>query len=86
MSDYLKSFSKSIKENENMSFKNKVLMGGWISTVARVFRRDKNMLAILKGVKNRYHGKIMFVAIVKLVTNTLLCRMKSAVNNNRYLL
>ena len=82
MSDYLKSFSKSIKENENMSFKNKVLMGGWISTVARVFGRDE----ILKGVKNRYHGNIMFVAIVKLVTNTLLCRMKSAVNNNRYLL
>ena len=42
--DYLRIFSKSIKENENMSLKNKVLMGGWISTAATVFRRDKNIL------------------------------------------
>ena len=41
ISDYLKTFSKSIKENENMSLKNKVLLGGWISTAAKVFRRDK---------------------------------------------
>ena len=41
ISDYLKTFSKSIKENENMSLKNKVLMGGWISKAAKVFRRDK---------------------------------------------
>ena len=26
-----------------MSLKNKVLMGGWVSTAAKVFRRDKNM-------------------------------------------
>ena len=26
-----------------MSFKNKVLLGGWISTGAKIFRRDKNM-------------------------------------------
>ena len=44
ISDYLKFFSKSIKENENMTLKNKTLMGGWISTAARVFRRDKNIL------------------------------------------
>ena len=43
ISAYLKIFSKSIKENENMSLKNKALMGGWISTAAKVFRRDKNM-------------------------------------------
>ena len=29
-----------------MSLKNKVLMGGWISTAARVFRHDKNMLGV----------------------------------------
>ena len=44
ISDYLKTFSKSMKKKENMSLKNKILMGGWISTAARVFRRDKNML------------------------------------------
>ena len=44
ISDYLKTFSKSIKENENMSLKNKVLMGGWISTAARAFRCNKNTL------------------------------------------
>ena len=27
-----------------MSLKNKTLMDGWISTTAKVFRRDKNML------------------------------------------
>ena len=30
ISDYLKSFSKSMKEDENMSLKNKVLFGGRI--------------------------------------------------------
>ena len=142
MSAYLKTFLKPIKENENMSLKNKVLMGGRISTAARVFRCDKNMLgenllsrfedwmyreceikkqtvynyknlyklmrlaskllncrvnmifllkttrfflAILK-MKNRYHENITFVAFVKLVAHTLLCRVKSVVNNNRYLL
>ena len=44
MSAYLKTFLKPIKENENMGLKNKVLMGGRISTAARVFRCDKNML------------------------------------------
>ena len=42
-------------------------------------------LAILKRVKNRYNGNIMFVAIGKLVAHTLLCKVKSVVNNNRYL-
>ena len=32
-----------MKENENMSLNNKTLMGGWISTAAEVFRRNKNM-------------------------------------------
>ena len=26
-----------------MSLKNKVLLGGWISTAAKIFRRDKNV-------------------------------------------
>ena len=41
---YLKTFSKSIKESTNMSLKNKAFMGGCISTAARVFRHDENML------------------------------------------
>ena len=45
MSDYLKTFSKSVLEVENMALKNKVLLGGWISTAAKVFRRD-NMRGI----------------------------------------
>ena len=40
MFDYLKIFSKSVIEVENMTLKNKVLLGGWISTTAKVFRRD----------------------------------------------
>ena len=42
--DYLKTFSKSMKEVENMSLNNKVSLGGWISTAVKVFRRDKDML------------------------------------------
>ena len=45
MSDYLKTFSKSVLEVENMTLKNKVLLGGWISTAAKVFRHD-NMRGI----------------------------------------
>ena len=41
MSGYLKTFSKSVIEVENMTLKNKVLLGGWISTAAKVFRCDK---------------------------------------------
>ena len=40
---YLKTFSKSIRQGENISLNNKVLLGGWISTAAKMFRRDKNM-------------------------------------------
>ena len=43
ISDYLKTFCTSIREVENMSLKNKVLLGGWISTEAKVFKRDKNL-------------------------------------------
>ena len=41
MSDYLKTFSKSVVEVKNMTLKNKVLLCGWISTAAKVFRHDK---------------------------------------------
>ena len=32
-----------VGEVENMSLKNKVLLGGWISTAAKVFRHKKNI-------------------------------------------
>ena len=41
MSHYLKSYSKSVIEVENMTLKNKILFGGRLSTAAKVFRRDK---------------------------------------------
>ena len=41
MPNYLKTYSKSVIEVENMILKNKVLFGGWLSTTAKVFRRDK---------------------------------------------
>ena len=44
ISDGLKTFAKSMKENENFSLKNKTLMGSWLIKVARIFRRDKIML------------------------------------------
>ena len=38
--DYLKTFLKSIKEDENMSLKNKCLIGGWILMASKVYRRE----------------------------------------------
>ena len=43
MFDYLKTFSKSVIEVENMTLKNKVLLGGWTVTASKKFRRGKNM-------------------------------------------
>ena len=37
---YLKIFSKSIKEDENTSLKNKTLMGGWILIASKVYRHE----------------------------------------------
>ena len=41
MSNYLKTCSKSVIEVENMNLKKKVLFGSWLSTAAKVFRRNK---------------------------------------------
>ena len=37
---YLKTCSKSIKEDENMCLKNKTLIGGWILIASKVYRRE----------------------------------------------
>ena len=37
---YLKTFSKSIKDDENMSLKNKRLFGGWILMASKVYRGE----------------------------------------------
>ena len=36
----LKTFSKSIKEDENMSLKNKSLIGGWLLMASKVYRHQ----------------------------------------------
>ena len=43
ISERLKAISKSMKENENMSLKNKALFGGWISVAKMAYKRDKLM-------------------------------------------
>ena len=40
ITNYLKAFSKSIKEDENMSFKNKCLFGRWILIASKVYRKE----------------------------------------------
>ena len=45
----LKHFSRSTREVENTILKNKVLLGGWLSTAAKVFRREKNRGKDLPG-------------------------------------
>ena len=62
MSDYLKSFSKSVIEVENMALKNKVLLVGWISTTAKVFRCDKMRGKILP---NRFEDWMFKVCGIK---------------------
>ena len=37
---YLKTFSKSVKDDENMSMKNKCLTGGWILMASKMYRRE----------------------------------------------
>ena len=39
MINYLKTFSKSIKDDENMSLKSKCLFGGWILMAPKVYRK-----------------------------------------------
>ena len=40
VTDNLKTFSKSIKEHENMRLKNKSLIGGWLLIAAKIYRRQ----------------------------------------------
>ena len=40
ITDNLKTFSKSIKEHENMGLKNKFLIGGWLIMASNVYRRQ----------------------------------------------
>ena len=40
MTGYLKTFSKFIKEDENMGLKNKCLIGGWILMASKIYRRE----------------------------------------------
>ena len=41
MSNYLKTYSKSVTEVESTALKNKVSYGGWLSTAIKVYKRDK---------------------------------------------
>ena len=56
MSSYLKTYSTSVIEVENMNLKNKVLFGGWLSTAAKVSRRDK---MCGKNLPNRFKDWIL---------------------------
>ena len=56
---YLKTFSKSINEDENMGLKNKILIGGWILIILKVYRRQnlscrfEDWLYTEYGIKDR---------------------------------
>ena len=40
ITNYLKTFSKCIKKDENMSLKSKCFFGGWILNVSKVYRKE----------------------------------------------
>ena len=46
MSDSIKKNLKCIGEADNMTAKNKALLGGWISMASKVFRREENLHGI----------------------------------------
>ena len=54
MSNYLKTYSKSVIEVENIKYK--VLFDGWLSAAAKVFRRDKMRG---KNLSNRFEDWIL---------------------------
>ena len=43
ITNYLKTFSESIKKDEDMSLKNKYLFGGWILMASKVYRRNNSI-------------------------------------------
>ena len=53
ISDRLKTFAKFMKENENFSLKGKTLMGGWLSTAARIFCQASLMIGFIKSAVRR---------------------------------
>ena len=57
MSDHLKAFSKSVTEFENITLTNKVLLGGWILTASKVFRRNKNVHG--KNLPGRFENCVL---------------------------
>ena len=60
MSNYLKAYSKSVIEVENI--KNKVSFCCWLSTAAKVFRRDKMRG---KNLPNRFEDWILRECAIK---------------------
>ena len=63
ISDYLKPFSKSSIKAENMTLKNKVLLGSWIVTASKVFRHDKMQGRNLPG---RYDERMLKECKIKM--------------------
>ena len=70
-----------------MSLKNKTLMGGWISTAAKVFRRDKKMhgenfpgrfedwMYREREIKKRIYNYKNLYKLMRLVPKLLNCRV-----------
>ena len=54
---YLKNFSKSFKEDENMSLKNKCLIGGWILMAWKVCRLVILLVQNKKAGADKLYGK-----------------------------
>ena len=66
MSNYLKIYSKSVIEVENMTLEDKVLFERWLSTAAKVFRHNK-----IRGKKlaNRFKDWILRKCRIKKTNN-----------------
>ena len=84
ITNYLKTFSESIKKDEDMSLKNKYLFGGWILMASKVYRRNnstysfkdwlQSLCKIKKQVSYNYRNLFKLVSVAPKLIN---CRVNT---------
>ena len=68
LTGYLKVFLKFIKKDENMSLKNKCLIGGWILMTSKIYRREDLFYGFEDWLYCLYKQKSNYRNLFKLMT------------------
>ena len=79
ITDYLKTFSKYIKENKNMNLKSKCLFGGWILIASKAYRKKNlscrfedwlySLCKIKRQVSDNYRNLFKLVSVAPKLLN-----------------